>query len=181
MRGRASNALMMAGGGPDMLPPRGGFTKGKVLLVNDIPQEIANTTALFNLFSLYGQVTKIQVMKSLDKALIEMGNPRDGMNGKRYLDGVVVCGQKLSVSPSNKPYLEGHLDDANFHEFSRGQRCERGCIPPSPMLIQLTLILASKLFCKLVFHKILRGYHIRWLHVRQYTLLYTISFYSASL
>merc|ERR1719273_2386308 len=49
---------------------------GRVLLINDMPQEMADPKAIFNLFSLYGEITKVQIMeKQPSKALVETANP----------------------------------------------------------------------------------------------------------
>lgn len=111
---------------------------GRVLLVNDMPMEMSNPKEVFNLFSLYAEVTKVQVIeKQPTKALIETANPSHAEACRRYLQGIEICGSKISISTSNKSCLGGHVDDPFFEEFRRNRRGNnsgRGDQPPSPIL-----------------------------------------------
>jgi len=140
---------------------------GRVLLINDMPKEMATPTAVFNLFSLYGEVSKVQIMeKQPSKGLVEMMNPTNAQNCRRYLNGIEVCGEKVSVSTSNKSYLGGHIDDMNFQEFNRGRRGDKTCIAPSPMLFvsnypvldptgskKIRIGRDQKIFCRIRFYR----------------------------
>jgi len=109
---------------------------GRVILINDMPMEMANPKEVFNLFSIYAEVTKVQVLeKQPTKALVETANPAHADACRRNLHGLEICGSKISISASNKSYLGGHIDDPFYEEFRRNRRGDRvSPSPPSPVL-----------------------------------------------
>jgi len=108
---------------------------GRVLLINDMPMEMANPKEVFNLFSLYAEVTKVQVLeKQPTKALIETANPSHAEACRRHLHGLEICGSRISISVSNKSCLGGHIDDPFYEEFRRNRRGDRALHPPSSVL-----------------------------------------------
>lgn len=126
---------------------RDGFgVPGSVLLINDMPREMADPRSIYNLFSLYGEIKKVQIMeRQPSKALVETANPSHAEACRRYLNGIEVCGSKIAVSQSNKEYLGGHVNDVNFEEFrQRGRRGDKPLHGPTTVLF-ITNISCDKL------------------------------------
>lgn len=110
---------------------------GKVLLINDMPTEMAQPKFVYNLFSLYGEITKVQIMeKQPTKGLVETTKPSEAEVCRRYLNGIEVCGSRLSVSISNKSSLGGHDNDPFYQEFHGRTRrsVEKNPYAPTPVL-----------------------------------------------
>ena len=74
-------------------------SKAKVLLVSNIPQEIAKPKALFCLFSFYGDIPKIKILpKKQNAAFIEFATATMACIARNNLDQVKIRDKKLYVS-----------------------------------------------------------------------------------
>ena len=98
--------------------------KARVLLVSNIPSDLAKTRELFNIFSIYGDVYRVKILrKKLDTALIEFSTATLAMIARNHLDQAEICGKKLVVSFARfdrvrLPSECGMPDDEYTEDFS---------------------------------------------------------------
>lgn len=72
-----------------------------VLLISRIPHNRMKCQQLFNLFSNYGAIVRIKVLRGKpDKALVQYEDIRQAENALYYLRGVRVFGSDLDVTYS---------------------------------------------------------------------------------
>merc|ERR1719410_562940 len=85
---------------------RGGRTDGVmgagvVLLVSNIPEEIANVDHIFNMVGMYGDVMFVKILRNKrDCCMVQMAKPHHAQQVKQCLDHAKVGGNKLCVSYS---------------------------------------------------------------------------------
>ena len=73
--------------------------KARVLLVSNVPQAIAMPDLLYNLFSFYGDVERVKVLRKAGTcALVEFTTATMAAIARDHLDGVEVRGVALAVS-----------------------------------------------------------------------------------
>ena len=91
-------------------------SKARVLLVSNIPLEIAKPKPLFYLFSMYGDIPKIKILpRKLNAALIEFSTATMACIARNNLDQVEVMDKKLFVSFSKYHEIQQFEDsEANF-------------------------------------------------------------------
>ena len=72
----------------------------RILLVSDVPPEIAKPKPLFHLFSFYGDVVRIKILphKTPDVALVEFETATQACIARNHLDQVQMKDHKLVVS-----------------------------------------------------------------------------------
>lgn len=93
--------------GPDFNRGRGenggmGMGGGVVLLVSNIPDEIANVHAIFNMVGMYGDVLAVKILRNKkDCAMIQMAKPHHAQQVRSFLDQAKVGGKKLCISNSH--------------------------------------------------------------------------------
>jgi len=91
--------------------------KAKVLLVSNLPKELTAPEALFNLFSFYGEVERIKVMRRrAECALIEFKTATFAAIARDYLDNLVYRGQQLVVSFSKFDRVQLPHESRNPHD-----------------------------------------------------------------
>ncbi len=74
-------------------------SKARVLLVSNLSMNVAQPTALFNLFSFYGDVSRVKILRTkLNVALVEFSTATMAAIARDHLDGCVVSGKKIVVS-----------------------------------------------------------------------------------
>lgn len=80
---------------------RSNQTGGLVLLVSNIPDEIANVDNIFNMIGMYGDVLAIKILRNKrDCCLVHMAKPHHAQQVRNFLDQAKVGGKKLCISNS---------------------------------------------------------------------------------
>merc|ERR1719427_1227659 len=107
---------------------RGHQTGGVVLLVSNIPDEIAKVDNIFNMIGMYGDVIAVKILRNKrDCCLVQMAKPHHAHQVRNYLDQAKVGGNKLCISNSrvetllNKRIPEDNELQADFSN-SRNHR-----------------------------------------------------------
>jgi len=102
----------MGGAGPGA--GRGGFTEygdmgrgsggghgGVVLLVSNIPEEIACVNYIFNMIGMYGDVLAVKILRNKpDCCMVQLAKPHHAQQVRNFLDQAKVGGKKLCISNS---------------------------------------------------------------------------------
>merc|ERR1719320_405392 len=87
------------GYGNFMMSPRGQQTGGVVLLVSNIPEQIAKVENIFNMIGMYGDVIAVKILRNKrDCCLVQLAKPHHAQQERSYLDQAKVGGNKLSIS-----------------------------------------------------------------------------------
>merc|ERR1711915_1164737 len=74
---------------------------GLVLLVSNLPEEIANVDSVFNMCGVYGDVMFVKILRNKrDCCMVQMAKPHHAQQVKQCLDHAKVGGNKLCVSYS---------------------------------------------------------------------------------
>ena len=80
---------------------RGNQTGGVVLLVSNIPDEIAKVENIFNMIGMYGDVIAVKILRNKrDCCMVQMAKPHHAQQVRNYLDQAKVGGNKLCISNS---------------------------------------------------------------------------------
>lgn len=92
----------MGGGyGNFMMTPRGQQPGGVVLLVSNIPDQIAKVENIFNMIGMYGDVVAVKILRNKrDCCLVQLAKPHQAQQVRNYLDQAKVGGNKLCISNS---------------------------------------------------------------------------------
>ena len=111
----------MGGDNFDNYGGRGQGGGGVVLLISNIPDEIANVDNIFNMIGMYGDVMFVKILRNKrDCAMVQMAKPHHAQQVKQCLDHAKIGGNKLCVSYSrvdnllNKRMEEGDELQRNF-------------------------------------------------------------------
>jgi len=73
-----------------------------VLLVSNLPEELANVTNIFNMVGMYGDVVAVKILRNKpDCALVQCAKPHHARQVRSNLDQAKVGGKKLCVSNSH--------------------------------------------------------------------------------
>ena len=71
----------------------------QVLLISNLPMNISRPDPLFNLFSFYGDVYRVKILRNkLNCALVEFRTATFAMIVRNFMDGIVIDGLKMVVS-----------------------------------------------------------------------------------
>jgi len=97
----------------------------RILLVSNVPPEIAKPKSLFHLFSFYGDVVRVKILphKTPDVALVEFETATQACIARNHLDQVQMKDHKLVVSFSRfgeiraSPGDEGLMEDFTGPDF----------------------------------------------------------------
>merc|ERR1712172_112032 len=97
----------------------------RILLVSNVPPEIAKPKPLFHLFSFYGDVVRVKILphKTPDVALVEFETATQACIARNHLDQVQMRDHKLVVSFSRfgeiraSPGDEGLMEDFTGTDF----------------------------------------------------------------
>ncbi len=99
-------------------------SKARVLIVSNLSMNVAQPQALFNLFSAYGDVARVKILRNkLNAALVEFSTATMAAIARDHTDGCPVSGKKLVVSFSKFDRVrysldwEFHFTDRHFHFF----------------------------------------------------------------
>jgi len=99
-------------------------SKAKVLLISNIPQVICQPLLLYNLFSFYGDVDRIKILRKRNNcALIEFTTATFACIARDHLDQVTIKGDTIVVTFSRfdrvrLPHEIGLQNDGNTQDFS---------------------------------------------------------------
>ncbi|XP_034691035.1 polypyrimidine tract-binding protein homolog 3-like isoform X2 [Vitis riparia] len=149
-KGRSSqmgNATAIAAAFGGGLPPGISGTNDRctVLVSNLNPDEI-DEDKLFNLFSLYGNIVRIKLLRSKpDHALVQMGDGFQAELAVHFLKGAMLFGKRLEVNFSKYPNITPAPDthdysNSNLNRFNRNAaKNYRYCCSPTKMIHVSTL------------------------------------------
>ena len=140
-----SNGRMAAGAGP------GYQERSSVVMVYNLDMERFNCQKLFNLVCLYGNVEKINFIRSRDGcAMVEFANASAASDTVRLLNNILLFGNRLNLEESRKMYVEeirnpyqlpggaksfeNFIGDKNNRFNTPSQAAKNRMIPPSNIL-----------------------------------------------
>jgi len=109
----------MQGGGPGAPGGQGGGP-GSVVIISNIPDEVANLKAIFNMAGAYGDVTAVKILRNKrDCALVQLAKPHQAQQVRNFLDQAKIGGKKLCVSFSHAEsiFIRHHKDDDDSEEL----------------------------------------------------------------
>ncbi|XP_015613598.1 polypyrimidine tract-binding protein homolog 3 isoform X1 [Oryza sativa Japonica Group] len=133
-----SKAAMIAAAFGGTLPPGvSGINDRCTLLVSNLNTDKIDEDKLFNLFSMYGNIVRIKILKNKpDHALIQMADGLQAELAVLYLKGAMLFGKKLEVNYSKYPtvtadpdardYSTSHLNRFNSNVVKNYRHC---CAP----------------------------------------------------
>lgn len=85
-----------------------------VLLVSNLNEEKINCTALFNLFSSYGNVMRVKILHNKpDHALVQMGDYYQASTAMHYLKGLCLWDKVMDINFSKHSYINATSQDPN--------------------------------------------------------------------
>lgn len=137
--GNAAAVAAAFGGG---LPPGISGTNDRcTILVSNLNEDKVDEDKLFNLFSLYGNIVRIKLLRNKpDHALVEMGDGFQAELAVHFLKGSILFGKRLEVNFSKHPNItpgpETHeYINSNLNRFNRNAtKNYRYCCSPTKMI-----------------------------------------------
>eukprot|EP00026_Physarum_polycephalum_P006252 Phypoly_transcript_06294.p1 GENE.Phypoly_transcript_06294~~Phypoly_transcript_06294.p1 ORF type:complete len:441 (+),score=88.08 Phypoly_transcript_06294:347-1669(+) len=97
-------------GGPNAFVNSSQFNS--VLLVSNLNEEKITCTALFNLFSSYGNVLRVKILHNKpDHALVQMGDYAQASTAMHYLKGLVLWDKPVDINFSKHSYISSTSND----------------------------------------------------------------------
>ncbi|XP_041007478.1 polypyrimidine tract-binding protein homolog 3-like isoform X3 [Juglans microcarpa x Juglans regia] len=129
------------------LPPGISGTNDRcTVLVSNLNPDKFDEDKLFNLFSLYGNIVRIKLLRSKpDHALIQMGDGFQAELAVHFLKGALLFGKQLEVNFSKYPNITPAPDthdysNSNLNRFNRNAaKNYRYCCSPTKMVHLSTL------------------------------------------
>ncbi|CAM6011574.1 unnamed protein product [Sphagnum balticum] len=136
----SQSAAAAAFGG--VLPPGITGTNDRcTLLASNLAPERVDADKLFNLFSNYGNITRIKILHNKpDHALIQMGDGFQAELAFNYLKGVTLFGKRMDVNFSKHAQINPSPDTSDFsssplNRFNRNAaKNYRYCCTPTKMI-----------------------------------------------
>lgn len=136
---------MAAASGNQMMPQPG---QTSVILVSNLNEELVSCDALFTLFGVYGDVTRVKILfNKKDSALINFANPQQAATALANLDRARLWSKQIRVFASKHTTVqmpkEGQPDSgltkdyssSPLHRFKKpGSKNFNNIFPPSPTL-----------------------------------------------
>lgn len=126
------------------------YDKGRVVLVNGLPEGKVTCENLFILFGVVGDVHRVKILYNKQScALIQYARPDQASNAKQFLDNVTIYGStisvqlskhsEVSVAPANGKFAVSELTqdytESKLHRFKiPGSKNERHVCGPSSQL-----------------------------------------------
>merc|ERR550534_3475081 len=98
----------------------------RILLVSNVPPEIAKPNPIFHLFSFYGDVVRVKILphKTPDVALVEFETATQACIARNHLDQVQMKDHKLVVSFSRFGEIRASPGDEGLMEDIKIRSCE---------------------------------------------------------
>lgn len=136
--GNAAAMAAFAGG----LPPGVSGTNDRcTVIVSNLNPDKIDEDKLFNLFSLYGNIVRIKLLRSKpDHALVEMSDGFQAELAVHFLKGATLFGKRLEVNFSKYPNITPSPDthdyqNSNLNRFNRNvAKHYRYCCSPTKMI-----------------------------------------------
>lgn len=137
------------GRGPPGPDGPGAGNNAVVLLISNLPDQVANLEAIFNMVGMYGDCVFIKILRNKrDCCLVQLAKPHHAQQVKNFLDQAKVSGNKICISYSradnlnHRRVLEGDELQADyyhskFHRYRNHQmaaRLQRNLGPPTATL-----------------------------------------------
>ncbi|KAL5202946.1 hypothetical protein ABZP36_013898 [Zizania latifolia] len=137
--GRAAMIATAFGG---TLPPGvTGSNERCTLIVSNLNTDKINEDKLFNLFSLYGNIVRIKILRNKpDHALVEMADGFQAELAVHYLKGAMLFAKKLEVNYSKYPNITSAPDAHDYTTSSLNRfnsnviKNYRHCCAPTKMI-----------------------------------------------
>ncbi|XVF64340.1 hypothetical protein PTKIN_Ptkin09bG0161500 [Pterospermum kingtungense] len=144
-KGRSSqmaNAAAIAAAFGGGLPPGISGTNDRcTVLVSNLNPDKIDEDKLFNLFSLYGNIVRIKLLRNKpDHALVQMGDGFQAELAVHFLKGAMLFGKRLEVNFSKHPNITQGADtheyvNSNLNRFNRNAaKNYRYCCSPTKMV-----------------------------------------------
>jgi polypyrimidine tract-binding protein 2 len=141
------NAAAIAAAFGGGLPPGiTGTNERSTLLVSNLNPDRIDEDKLFNLFSLYGNIVRIKLLRNKpDHALIQMGDGFQAELAVHFLKGAMLFDKRLEVNFSKHPNITQGADthdysNSNLNRFNRNAaKNYRYCCSPTKMIHLSTL------------------------------------------
>ncbi|CAN4118642.1 unnamed protein product [Withania somnifera] len=141
------NAAAIAAAFPSGLPPGvSGANDRCTLIVSNVNPDRIDEDKLFNLFSLYGNISRIKLLRNKpDHALVQMGDGFQAELAVHFLKGSMLFGQRLEVNYSKHPNIIAgpetrDYSNSNLNRFNRNAaKNYRYCCSPTKMIHLSTL------------------------------------------
>uniref|UniRef100_A0A0D9WGZ1 RRM domain-containing protein n=1 Tax=Leersia perrieri TaxID=77586 RepID=A0A0D9WGZ1_9ORYZ len=137
--GRA--AMIAAAFGGTLPPGVTGTNERCTLIVSNLNTDKINEDKLFNLFSLYGNIVRIKILRNKpDHALVEMADGFQAELAVHYLKGAVLFAKKLEVNYSKYPNITTAPDAHDYTTSSLNRfnsnviKNYRHCCAPTKMI-----------------------------------------------
>ncbi|KAM7507913.1 hypothetical protein LguiA_018366 [Lonicera macranthoides] len=142
--GNAAAIAAAFGGG---LPPGISGTNDRcTVLVSNLNPDRIDEDKLFNLFSLYGNIVRIKLLRNKpDHALVQMGDGFQAELAVHFLKGAMLFEKRLEVNFSKHPNITTGADtheylNSNLNRFNRNAaKNYRYCCSPTKMIHLSTL------------------------------------------
>ncbi|KAK3426187.1 polypyrimidine tract-binding protein homolog 3 [Eucalyptus grandis] len=137
----ANAAAIAAAFGGGLPPGISGTNDRCTVLVSNLNPDKIDEDKLFNLFSLYGNIVRIKLLRNKpDHALVEMGDGFQAELAVHFLKGAALFGKRLEVNFSKHPSITQGADthdymNSNLNRFNRNAaKNYRYCCSPTKMI-----------------------------------------------
>lgn len=142
----ANTAAIAAAFGGGLPPGISGTNDRCTVLVSNLNPDRIDEDKLFNLFSLYGNIVRIKLLRNKpDHALIQMGDGLQAELAVNFLKGAMLFEKPMEVNFSKHPNITQGADtheyiNSNLNRFNRNaQKNYRYCCSPTKMIHLSTL------------------------------------------
>ncbi|GMH31639.1 hypothetical protein Nepgr_033483 [Nepenthes gracilis] len=142
----ANHAAVTAAFGGVLPPGISGMNDRCTVLVSSLNPDRIDEDKLFNLFSLYGNIVRIKLLRSKpDHALVQLGDGFQAELAVHFLKGAMLFGKCLDVNFSKYPNITSGADtheysNSNLNRFNRNAaKNYRYCCSPTKLIHLSTL------------------------------------------
>lgn len=142
----ANHAAIAAAFGGVFPPGITGMNDRCTILVSSLNPDRIDEDKLFNLFSLYGNIVRIKLLRNKpDHALVQMGDGFQAELAVHFLKGITLFGKRLDVNFSRYPQITSGADtheylNSNLNRFNRNAaKNYRYCCSPTKMIHMSTI------------------------------------------
>ncbi|XP_065848295.1 polypyrimidine tract-binding protein homolog 3 isoform X2 [Euphorbia lathyris] len=144
---QVANAAAIAAAFGGGLPPGISGTNDRcTVLVSNLNPDSVDEDKLFNLFSLYGNIMRIKLLRNKpDHALVQMGDGFQAELAVHFLKGAMLFGKRIEVNFSKHPNITQGADtheyvNSSLNRFNRNAaKNYRYCCSPTKMIHLSTL------------------------------------------
>ncbi|KAK8947444.1 hypothetical protein KSP39_PZI007058 [Platanthera zijinensis] len=118
-----------------------GASERRTILVTNLNPEKVDEDKLFNLFSMYGNIVRIKLLRNKpDHALVQLADGNQAELALRFLKGATLFGKKLELTSSKYPNITPSPDTREFAGFNlnrysnNASKNYRHCCAPTKMI-----------------------------------------------